>query len=209
MFSGRRRAPARGLATERHVVRANHRRSEMKNSLQRRRLSVFGLFLMISCHSETEPHPTIDRLPGAEEEVQVSALTWAFGSVETNLNPPAAYCVALERAGEADMRDPPATLLARLQTAAAPARPVSECRFGGLLSDGSRYDDSRNVVIDRTTDGFALYFGIFPVRWESGDVAIIDLAYTQGGLWGAGYECRVEHRQGVWQVIDCQKTYES
>jgi hypothetical protein len=144
-----------------------------------------------------------------EEEVQAAALAWVIARADTDLDPPAAYCIALDDDYSSGRRDPSATLLARLHTAVAPARPISECRFGGPLGDGSRYDDSRHVVIDRTTQRFALYFGVSVVRWDAGGVAEVDVHYLQGGLWGGGYECRAEREgRGPWRVTTCLRTYD-
>jgi len=147
---------------------------------------------------------------GPDEDIQAGALAWVMAHVETNLHPPAAYCIAHQDTEFDEPREPPVTLLARLQVTAAPVRPVSECRFGGPVANGSRYESEANVVVDRATQRFALYFGIEPVRWEAGHVAGVGVHYLQGGLWGAGYACRAERtRSGTWSITGCEKTYQS
>lgn len=157
------------------------------------------------------PHASARRTSaGLDEDIQAGALAWVMAHIETNLHPPAAYCIALQDTEFDERREPPVTLLTRLQVTAAPVRPVSECRFGGPVADGSRYESETNVVIDRATQRFALYFGIEPVRWEAGGVAGVGVHYLQGGLWGAGYTCRAERtRSGTWSITGCEKTYQS
>lgn len=171
----------------------------------------FALVLLAAaCQSgNAERAPATGSVP-ADEELQAAALEWVIARVETNLDPPAAYCIALMASEFDERREPPAALLTHLRADAAAVRPVSGCRSGGPIADGSRYESEANVVIDRATQRFALYFGIEPVRWKAGAVAEVGVHYLQGGLWGAGYICRAEReRVGTWRVTGCERTYQS
>lgn len=132
-----------------------------------------------------------------DEDIQEAVLRWAFLNAETDLTPPAAYCLVYDPdAGElagTHPRDPSPTLLERCRGDPVPVRPFSACRFTG----------GRHVVFDSISGGHGLLFEIGPVQHVEGR-ADVGVGYIQGGEWGRGWKCSVLQSPRP-AVVSCER----
>lgn len=128
-----------------------------------------------------------------DEDIQEAVLRWAFRNADTELTPPAAYClVYAQDAGHlapSDPGDPPGTLLHRFRGDSIPVRPYSACRF----------TSGHYVVVDSLSGGPSLLFEYGPVEYTEGGAAI-GVGYIQGSEWGRGWRCTVNKRSGSREV---------
>ena len=139
-----------------------------------------------------------------EEVLEVTA-RWAFENAGTDLEPPAALCLAISTEGNLQA-DPTDSFLDRFVDSKVRVVPLSECEI--LTVDPDNFDErTRHQIVDRDSGGFALIFHVGPVEWESSASAKVDVSYLQGGLWGMGWECEVERSEtNGWRVAACQVT---
>lgn len=154
-------------------------------------MRALGLAILVyGCGSRTAEDQT-------DLDVQEAVLRWAFANAGTDLDPPAAHCLAVSPyagslGGESD--DPDSALLARFAADTVPARPLSACQIHG----GS------HGVIDEATGGFGLLFVIGPVIEEARQRVGAEVGYIQGGDVGRGWRCRVKRSTAGWLVTDCE-----
>lgn len=153
----------------------------------------------------TRPAPLPPPYDGARDDVREAVARWAFQNADTDLDPPAAYCVASYEEGGAIDADPDAEFLGRFDDLDVPLRPVSECH---LLAGGPPQDTlRRHSVVDPASDQFGLYFRLLRVTWTNSTSAEAGVVYQQGLTWGGGWQCRVESTEpDAWQVRECQRT---
>lgn len=130
-------------------------------------------------------------------DVHEAVLWWAYRNAETNLQPPAAYCLGYAEDQDiveaTSMEDPPAGLLERFGRSAIPVKPLSACRVIG---------GGEHAVVDRQTGGHSLLFGFGPATVAEGR-AIARVGYVQGGEVGVGWECVLVRSSKRWEVERC------
>ena len=165
------------------------------------RISAYAV-LLASC---APPYgDDVQRVEGAVE----AAARWAFQNVETELDPPAAYCLAVPELGEEEQpreptADPSASLLGRLADVGVAVRPVSACDVLRATGDNFRAV-ARHSIVDRESGEFALLIAVGPLRWTGEVAAEIHVLGLQGGLWGTDWLCNVAWGQSEgWQVLGC------
>lgn len=131
-------------------------------------------------------------------------LRWVIAHAETDLHPPAAYCVGRVREPgatvAADRSDPSPELLMRFADEPVPVKPIAACR---------RVTDKWHGVLDRETGRPALEVLIGPVQRISPCRVRVRAQYTQGGLWGRGWSCEVNRQRDhdTWRVAKCRGTW--
>lgn len=134
-------------------------------------------------------------------DIQEAILRWAIANADTNLQPPAAYCLGytedMDTVDRTLMKDPSHMLMQRLQDLAAPVRPVSECQIVGGGEHG---------VVDRVTNGYGLLIGFGPPRTER-DRITVPVGYIQGGDVGLGWNCVVRQASSSWVVESCEVVF--
>lgn len=134
-------------------------------------------------------------------EINEVVVRWAVANAETNLHPPAAYCLGYTDSADtvdpAAMKDPPRELLERLKTLPAPVRPVSECNVIG---------GGEHSVVDAATRGYGLLIGIGLPETKNSRTTV-PVGYMQGGDVGLGWECAVRRASGRWVIGNCEVVY--
>lgn len=138
--------------------------------------------------------------PGVHEtekpDLQELVARWAFNAAETDLDPPAVYCLAMSPLILEEGDDPEEAFLDRFSDLTVPVRPVSACRFEG----GTRHN-----VMDDASGEYRLLFTIGPVVMEGSDRATVEVGYLQGALWeGDGVASSNKPRENGG-VQDCQR----
>jgi hypothetical protein len=141
----------------------------------------------------------------ADQQIQELALRWAFVSHATDLQQPAAYCVAF-LAGDpsarppvvAQLTDPPADFLQRFAEHSPPVRPDSACE---------NITHPRHSVIYKPTGGRALHFTVGAVVEHADGTATIEVSYRQGGRWGRGWICTALQEEEKWTFSGCRVTW--
>jgi hypothetical protein len=128
-------------------------------------------------------------------------LRWAIANAETNLSPPAAYCVGYTDGEDVVnpllLEDPPPELLERLQTLHVPVRAVSACRIEG---------NGMNAVVDTLTERYGLLFGVGPPSGDAGHISM-PVGFLQGREWGLGWKCELRERARTWTVDRCDVVF--
>lgn len=122
-------------------------------------------------------------------------LRWAFQNAETDLNPPAAYCISATEDLHDEPRDPPRALLRHVSASEVPVRPFSECRMTG---------SARYSIVDAQSARPALFFAIGSVQWQDPSQAWVRVGFFQGGTWGRSWRCQVQSTSsGKWVIESC------
>lgn len=144
----------------------------------------------------------------SEREIQELALRWALGHHQTDLNPPAAYCVAFldgdpaaRPSAPAQLTDPPESFLSHFAEQGVPVRPNSECEHIG--------DPRHSILHVPSGRRPALQFTLGTVAWTADGVARIGVSYVQGGRWGKGWRCTARQEAGQWVLSGCETTWMS
>lgn len=133
-------------------------------------------------------------------DLQELVVRWAFGAAETDLDPPAAYCLAMSPETPVEEgEDPDPAFLDRFSDLPVPVRPMSACRFEG---------DTRHNVVDNASGEYGLHFHVGPVVMNGSHRANIEVGYLQGSLWGRGWSCSLEEVVGLWEVHGCERVYD-
>ena len=165
------------------------------------RHSIVATGALLACACDSPYGVEAQRL----EEVLEVTTRWAFENAETDLEPPAAYCLAIPTEGD-PQADPTESFLHRFVDSEVRVVPLSGCEILGV--DPENFDErARHAIVNRDSGGFALLFRVGPVEWESPASAKVDVSYLQGGLWGTGWKCEVEWSEADgWQAVACQVT---
>ena len=149
-----------------------------------------GLLVGSCAHRVPQPQTLTD--------IHEVVLRWAIANAETNLSPPAAYCVGYtdgqDVANPLLLEDPSPELLERLQTLPVPVRPVSGCRIAG---------NGMHAVVDTLTNGYGLLFGVGPPSRGS-DHITTPVGFLQGREWGLGWKCELRESAGNLIVNRCE-----
>lgn len=141
--------------------------------------------------------------PGQQSDLDLleAVAWWAFNNADTDLRPPAVYCVAMVVGPGEGYEDPDGNFLARFSASAVPVRAESECD-----REPDRKRATRHMFIDPATGGYGLGFILgFVDHLPSGEVTA-SVTIVQGGLWGGGYLCTFrEVAPGNWGPHSCRR----